>query len=118
MSCRGEEACVTNETMSHAFQGHSRWLGHRGEFWQNVVLLEEETANHFSICAWKIPLMVWKGKRYYIGRWPPRSRDLQYATEEEQRAINNSLRKNKAAGSKWKWCSAVDVSSVESSLMK
>ena len=32
MSCRGEEACVTNETMSHAFQGHSRWLGHRGEF--------------------------------------------------------------------------------------
>ena len=32
MSCRGEAACVTNETMNHAFQGHSRWLGHKGEF--------------------------------------------------------------------------------------
>ena len=71
-------------------------------------------ASHFSICAWKIPLMVWKGKTYDIGRWPPRSGDLQYATEEEQRAINNGFRKNKAAGSKWKWCSAVDVSGSES----
>ena len=26
-----------NETMTHAMQGHSRWMGHSEEFWQNVI---------------------------------------------------------------------------------
>ena len=45
---------------------------------------------------------------------PPRWAGVQYATGEEQREITKSSRKNKAAGSKWKWCSVVDVSGGES----
>ena len=39
---------------------------------------------------------------------------VQYATEEEQRAITNSSRKNEEAGPKQKWHSVVDVSGGES----
>ena len=42
---------------------------------------------------------------------PPRWEDVQYATEEERQ---NSFRKNKEAGPKWKCLSAVDVSHDES----
>ena len=45
---------------------------------------------------------------------PSSSEGVQYATGEEQRAITNSSRKNEAAGPKWNWSSAVDVSSDES----
>ena len=39
---------------------------------------------------------------------------VQYGTEEEQRAITNSSRKNEVAGPKWKQCSVVDMSDGES----
>ena len=46
----------------------------------------------------------------------PRSEGLQYASGEEQRTItiNNSFRKNEAAGPKQKQCSVVNVSGGES----
>ena len=37
-----------------------------------------------------------------------------FATGEEGRTINNSSREKKEAGKKWKKCSVVDVSGVES----
>ena len=46
----------------------------------------------------------------------PRSEGVQYATVEERRRTTNSLRKNEAAGPKWKRCSVVDVSGDESKI--
>ena len=45
---------------------------------------------------------------------PPKSVGIQYATEEEWRAITYSSRKNKMARPKWKGHSVVDVSGGES----
>ena len=42
---------------------------------------------------------------------------VQYGTEEEQRAITNSSRKNEVAGPKWKQCSVVDMSGDESKIL-
>ena len=44
----------------------------------------------------------------------PRSKGVQYATGEEQRAITNNSRKNKVTGTKQKWCSVVDICGDES----
>ena len=47
---------------------------------------------------------------------PPRSESVQFATGQEWRIITNSPRKNEADGWKWKWCSVLDVSSIESKI--
>ena len=44
----------------------------------------------------------------------PRSKGIQFATGEKQRAITNSFRRNEAAGTTQKWCSVVDMSGGES----
>ena len=44
----------------------------------------------------------------------PRSEGVQYATGEQQRAVTNSSRKNKAAGPQGKGQSVVDISGSES----
>ena len=59
-----------SEAMNHAMQGQLRWMGHREEFWQNVVpqrkkyqptpvFLPQEPHGHYE-----------KGKRWEVGRWP------------------------------------------------
>ena len=44
----------------------------------------------------------------------PRMEHFQHVTGEEQRAINNSSRKNEVAGPKWKRHTVVDVSAGKS----
>ena len=74
--------------------------------------LEKGTGNHFSIFALKTPWRVWKGKRYDLARWGPRSVGFQKATGEERK---NSLRKkNEEAEPKQKGHPVVDVSVGES----
>ena len=105
--------------MSHAVQGHPRWMGHSEEFWWHVVhwrkkwqptpvFLPEEPHGQFE-----------KVKRYDAGRWgsppPPRLEGVQCATGEQQRAITNSSRSNEVAGPKQKLLSVVDVSGTEKS---
>ena len=62
--------------MSHALQGHPRWMGHSEEFWWNVVhwrrkwkptpvFLPEEPHGQFE-----------KVKRYDAGRWGPPTQGL------------------------------------------
>ena len=46
-----------------------------------------------------------------------RSEGVYYATEEEQRAITNSSRRNEAAGPRRKHCSAMAVSGGESLML-
>ena len=57
-------------------------------------------ATHSSILAWRAPRTV--GKDMTPEDEPPRLEGVQYATEEEQRAITNNFRKNEAAGPKKK----------------
>ena len=74
--------------------------------------LEKGTGNHFSILALKTPWSVWKGKRYDLARWGPRSVGFQKATGEERK---NSLRKkNEEAEPMQKGHPLVDVSVGES----
>jgi len=40
---------------------------------------------------------------------PPRSKGIQHTTEEEQRTIIKSSRKNEVAGTTWKWSSVLNV---------
>ena len=46
-----------------------------------------------------------------------RSEGVQYAVEEEWRAITNSSRKNEVTGPMKKWCLVVDVSDGESLML-
>ena len=43
-------------------QGHPRWTGRSGEFWQNMVHLQNEMAKHSKILATRTPWTIWKGK--------------------------------------------------------
>ena len=93
----------------------TRRMGHSGEFWQNVVPLEEWMANGSSILVTRTPWTEWKGKKdMTLKDEPPRSVGVQYATGEEQRTITNSSRKNEATRPKRKPRSVVDVSGGES----
>ena len=67
------------------------------------VFLSEEPHGHYE-----------KTKRYDTGRRASRLEGVQYVTREEQRAITNSSRKNKASWPKHKLCSVMDVSGGES----
>ena len=42
MPCCGKGACIINEALSHAVQGHLRQMGHSREVWQNVILWRTE----------------------------------------------------------------------------
>ena len=73
-------------------------------------------ANHSSILTTRTPWTVWKAKIYDIERYFPRLESVQFATGQEWRIITNSPRKDEADGWKWKWCSVLDVSSIESKI--
>ena len=66
-------------------------------------------ANHSSACHEHPMSSMKKQKDMTPEDEPPRSEGVQCATEEDQRAITNSSRKNEATGPKWKQCSVVDV---------
>ena len=36
LPCCGKGACITQWSYKPCMQGHPRWMGHSGEFWQNV----------------------------------------------------------------------------------
>ena len=49
---------------------------------------------------------------------PPRSKGVQHTTEEEQRTIIKSSRKNEVAGTMWKWSSVLNVSGGKSKFQR
>ena len=49
---------------------------------------------------------------------PPRSKGIQHTTEEEQRTIIKSSRKNEVAGTTWKWSSVLNVSGGKSKFQR
>ena len=52
-----------NETMSHAVQGHSRQMGHGGEFWQNMVHWKREWQTTSVFLPWESHEQYKKTKR-------------------------------------------------------
>ena len=72
-------------------------------------------ANYSYILATRAPWTVWKAKNIWNQKISPtpRSEDVQYAPGGEQKAINDSSRKNEEAGPKQKGCSDVELSGSE-----
>ena len=88
--------------MSHAMEGHPRWMGHSGEFWKNMVHWRRE---------WQIIPVFLPGepheqyensKRYDMEDEPPRLKGVQYVTGEEWRTITSNSGNNKMARPKQK----------------
>ena len=76
--------------------------------------LEEGMANHSSACHENPMSSMKKQKDMAVENESPRTEGVQYATEEDRRAITNSFRKNEATGPKWKQWSVVDMTGSES----
>ena len=88
-----------NEAMSHAVQGHPRWMGHSGAFWQNMVH-HEGMANHSSTLATRTSWTVWKDKKIWhkmsspgckvSNMLPGKSRGWLLTAPEWQKNLQNS----------------------------
>ena len=59
--------------MSHALQGHPRWMGHGGEFWQNVVHRRRGWQKTPVFLPWEPHERYEKVKRYDTGSWAPQA---------------------------------------------
>ena len=94
--------------MSHAVQGYPRWMGHTGEFWQNMIHWRREWQTISVYFLWEPHELYKKAKRYDTERWVPRVGRCPICYWG--RAEDNNSRKNEAAGPKQKWLSVVDVS--------
>ena len=81
-----------------AVQGHPRWMGHRREFWKNMIHWRRKWQPTLVYLPREPHEQYENGKINNTGSWAPPGRKVQYvvqyATGEEQRAITNSSRKN------------------------
>ena len=100
--------------MNHARQGHPRWMGHKEEFWQNMIHWRREWQTTPVFLPREPHNSMKKQKDMTPENEPPSSEGVRYATGEEQRSITDSSRKNEVAAPKWKQRSVVDVSGGES----
>ena len=81
-----------NETMTHAMQGHSRWMGHSEEFWQNVVHWRRKWQTTSVFLPWEShKQMKRQNDRRTLKYELPRSVRAQYASGDQWR---NNSRKN------------------------
>ena len=85
---------------------HPRWMGHGGEFWQNMVHWRREWQVTSIFLPWESHEQYDKAKRYNTERCTPRSIGAQYATGDQWR---NNSRKNEGMEPKQKQYPAVDV---------
>ena len=101
------KAVQFNEAMSHAVQGHPKWMGHCEDFWQNMVLWRREWHLLQYSClenSMKQPILmwtVWKDKKMTSEDEPPQVGRCPYTIGKEWRVIPNSSRK--------KWSSQAKV---------
>ena len=92
--------------MTRASWGYPRWMGHGGEFWQNVVHWRREWRTTSVFLPWEPHEQYEKAKDMRVKDELPNSVDAQNATGEEWR---NSSRKNEEAEPKQKQHPVVDV---------
>ena len=112
----GKGACITQWSYEPTVQGHPIWISHSEEFWQKVVHWRRKWQTTLAFLLQEPYEQYKKAKRYDTGRCapPPGEKVSKMLLGKNRRAITNSSRKNEAAGPKWKWRSAVDVSGGES----
>ena len=77
-------------------QGHLKWTGHSGEFWQSMVHWKREWQATPVFLLREPHEHEWyeKAKHMTLEDEPSRSEGIQYATGEEWRAITYSSRRN------------------------
>ena len=97
--------------MNHAVKGHPGWMGHSGEFWQNVVHWRRERQATSVFLPWEeyqenLKNSMKRQKDRTLKDELPRSVGAQYATGGEWR---NSSRRNEEVEPKWKQGPVVDV---------
>ena len=92
--------------MSHAVYGHPRWMGHGGEFWQNVVHWRREWPTTSAFLLENPMYNMKREKDTTLKDELPRLVGARYATGEEWR---NNSRKNEEADPKQEQCPVVDV---------
>ena len=97
--------------MSHVVQGHQRWMGHCGEFWQNTVHCRWEWQTTSVFLPQEPHEQHEKSERYDTRRWVLQVGGVQNTTGKEER---NNSRKNEEPGPKWKQCSVVGLTGGES----
>ena len=92
--------------LSHALWGHPRWVGHGGEFWQNVVHWRREWQTTSIFLPWELHEQYEKAKERTVKDELPRLVGAQYATGDQWR---NNSRKNEGMNPKqnntqlWMW---------------
>ena len=86
--------------------GHPRWVGHGGEFWQNVVHWRREWQTTSIFLPWELHEQYEKAKERTVKDELPRLVGAQYATGDQWR---NNSRKNEGMNPKqnntqlWMW---------------
>ena len=97
--------------LSHALWGHSRWTGHGGEVWQNVVHWRREWQTTLVFLP-REPHNSMKRQKYRTLKSElPRSVGAQYATGDQWR---NNSRKNEGMEPKQKQYPVVDGNGLRS----
>ena len=91
-------------------RGHPRWMGHGGEFWQNVVHWRREWKPQYS-CLDNPMNSMKRQKERALKNDLPRSVGAQYATGDQWR---NNSRKNEGMELKQKQHPVVDRTGVRS----
>ena len=86
-------------------KGHTRWMRHGGEFWQNVVHCRREWQTTSVFLPWEPHEQYEKAKDMTLKDELPRLVGAQYATGEEWR---NNSRKNEETEPKQKQHPVVD----------
>ena len=98
--------------MNHAMQGHSRWMGHSGEFWENMVHWRMEWQAISIFLPWEPHEQYEKAKRYDTEKWTSQVGRCPICYWRRQQRNNSS--RNEEVEPQQKRHQIVDVSGGES----
>ena len=112
--CHGEGAWLTQWSCEPCLAGPPLMDESKWSVLTKCGSLEKEMTIHTSIFATRTPWTVWKVKKVLHRNWAPQVGRWMRWYWGRLGAITISTRKNKLAGTKWKWHSVVDVSGSES----
>ena len=89
--------------MSHAIQGHPRWIGHSREFWQNVIHWRREWQTTPVYLRENTVNCIRGQKDKTLRDKSPRPEGVQCATGEEQRRVHVRINTDIIGISKRRW---------------
>ena len=89
--------------MSHAMQGHSRRMGHGGEFWQNLVHWRKEWQITPVFLPWEPHEQYEMAKRYNTRRWYPQVGRCPICYWGKEIALERIKRLDQSGNDAWMW---------------